>query len=113
MRFLDDGPEKEKLVHQMVAIVQADAPWMFGYFPKSGGAYQAWVGNAKPTQMVRNTLQYFRIDPALRAQKIKQWNAPVWWPLWLLAALLAVGDRKSGVEGKGVSVRVDLGGRRC
>jgi ABC-type transport system substrate-binding protein len=91
MRFLDDGPEKEKLVHKMVAIVQADAPWMFGYFPKSGGAYQAWVGNAKPTQMVRNTLQYYRIDPALRAQKIKEWNAPLWWPLWLLAGLLGAG----------------------
>jgi len=28
-----------------------------------------------------------RIDPALRAQKIRQWNVPVWWPLWLLGAL--------------------------
>lgn len=91
MRFLDDGPEKEALVHRMVEIVQKDAPWMFGYFPKSGGAYQAWVGNAKPTQMVRNTLQYYRIDPALRARKIEQWNAPVWWPLWLLAAVALAG----------------------
>lgn len=91
MRFLDDGPEKEALVHKMVHIVQHDAPWMFGYFPKSGGAYQAWVKNAKPTQMVRNTLQYYRIEPALRAEKIKLWNVPVWWPLWLLLALLALG----------------------
>lgn len=91
MRFLDDGPEKEALVHKMVAIAQHDAPWMFGYFPKSGGAYQAWVGNAKPTQMVRNTLQYYRIDPDLRARKIEAWNVPRWWPLWLLAALAAVG----------------------
>ncbi|SHI23254.1 ABC-type transport system, substrate-binding protein [Pollutimonas bauzanensis] len=91
MRFLDDGPEKAALVHRMIAIVQRDAPWMFGYFPKSGGAYQAWVGNAKPTQMVRNTLQFYRIDPALRAQKIKEWNTPRWWPLWLLAAVFAFG----------------------
>ena len=90
MRFLDDGPEKEALVHKMIAIVQHDAPWMFGYFPKSGGAYQAWVGNAKPTQMVRNTLQYYRIDADLRTQKIKHWNAPLWWPLWLLIAVLAI-----------------------
>ncbi len=110
MRFLDDGPEKAALVHKMVAIAQHDAPWMFGYFPKSGGAYQAWVHNAKPTQMVRNTLQYLRIDPALRAQKIRQWNAPVWWPLWLLGALglLAAGlvwgaarrrDRRTALAG--------------
>jgi ABC-type transport system substrate-binding protein len=91
MRFLDDGPARDALVHEMVRIVQHDAPWMFGYYPKSGGAYQAWVGNAKPTQMVRDTLQYYHLDPELRASKIAQWNTPVWWPLWLLAGLLAVG----------------------
>lgn len=91
MRFLDDGPLKDQVIHKMVAIVQADAPWMFGYFPKSGGAYQEWVGNAKPTQMVRNTLQYYRIAPSLRVKKIKEWNQPVWWPLWLLAVLLVLG----------------------
>lgn len=91
MRFLDDGPLKERIVHKMVAIVQADAPWMFGFYPKSGGAYQTWVGNAKPTQMVRDTLQYYRINPALRAEKIAQWNAPVWWPLWLLVGLALLG----------------------
>jgi len=91
MRFLDDGPEKEALVHQMVQIVQHDMPWMFGFYPKSGGAYQSWVANAKPTQMVRNTLQYLRIDPAVRADRIAAWNPPVWWPLWVLLALAIVG----------------------
>ncbi|WP_439652086.1 ABC transporter substrate-binding protein [Paracandidimonas lactea] len=91
MRYLDDGPEKEALVHRMVDIVRHDAPWMFGWFPKSGGAYQAWVHNAKPTQMVRNTLQYLRIDPSMRARKIDAWNRPVWWPLWLLGVLAAAG----------------------
>lgn len=91
MRYLDDGPEKDAVIHQMVAVVQRDAPWMFGYFPKSGGAWHGWVGNAKPTQMVRNTLQYYRIDPARRASAIRQWNSPVWWPLWLIAAGALVG----------------------
>lgn len=90
MRFLDDGPQKEALVRRMVEIVQHDAPWMFGYYPASGGAYQAWVGNAKPSQMVRNTLQYYRLDPALRAESVQKWNRPVWWPLLLvLAGVLA------------------------
>ena len=88
MQTLDDGPEKEALLARMVAIVQQDAAWMFGYFPMSGGAYQQWVGNATPTKMVRNTLQYIKIDPALRVQKIEQWNKPVWWPLLVLVGLL-------------------------
>ena len=86
MRFLEDGPRKSAVVRRMVEIVQQDAPWMFGYYPASGGAYQAWVGNAKPSQMVRNTLQYYRLDPALRAKSVERWNRPIWWPLALVVA---------------------------
>jgi ABC-type transport system substrate-binding protein len=88
MRDLPDGEEKAEVIAQMTRILQIDAPWMFGAFPKSGGAFQQWVGNAKPTQMVRNTLQYMKIDPELRAKKIAEWNPPVWWPLGALIALL-------------------------
>ena len=88
MRDLPDGPEKAAIIDEMIKIVQHDAPWMFGFFPKSAGAYQQWVHNAKPSQMVRNSLQYLRIDSELRAQKIAQWNQPVWWPLLVLAVVL-------------------------
>jgi ABC-type transport system substrate-binding protein len=88
MRDLPDGAEKEQVIAQMIQLLQDDAPWMFGLFPKSGGAFQQWVGNAKPTQMVRNTLQYMKIDPVLRNKKIAEWNTPVWWPLGLFALLL-------------------------
>jgi len=91
MRYLDDGPEKDEIIHAMVAQAQYDAPWMFGFFPNSGGAWHGWVGNAKPTQMVRNTLQYYRVDPALRAASIRSWNAPVRWPLFVLGGLLVLG----------------------
>ena len=90
MRDLPDGPEKEQLIAQMTTIVQEDAPWMFGLFPKSGGAFQQWVGNAKPTQMVRNTLQYMKIDSELRSKKRAEWNPPVWWPLLVLFGLLGL-----------------------
>ena len=90
MRDLPDGAEKERVIVQMTQILQEDAPWMFGLFPKSGGAFQQWVGNAKPTQMVRNTLQYLKIDSVVRAKKIEQWNHPLWWPLILVAVLLGL-----------------------
>lgn len=90
MKYLDDGPEKEALIARMVAIVQTDAAWMFGYFPKSGGAYQQWVGNGKPTQMIRNNLQFMKIDAALRTRKIAEWNQPVWWPVALAVLLLVL-----------------------
>lgn len=90
MRDLPDGPEKLAIIERMIEIVQYDAPWMFGLNPKSAGAYQQWVGNAKPTQMVRNTLQYLRLDTDLRQQKINQWNRPIWWPLLVLIGLIGV-----------------------
>ncbi|GAA5233734.1 peptide ABC transporter substrate-binding protein [Verticiella sediminum] len=90
MKYLDDGPQKEEIIHRMTAIVQRDAPWMFGYYPASGGAYHQWVGNAKPSQMVRNALSYLSIDAELRAAKVQEWNRPVWWPLALLVLLLAL-----------------------
>ncbi len=91
MRYLDDGPEKDEIIHAMVAQAQYDAPWMFGFFPNSGGAWHGWVANAKPTQMVRNTLQYYRVDPELRAASIRKWNTPVRWPLFVLGGLGILG----------------------
>jgi ABC-type transport system substrate-binding protein len=89
MKFLDDGPEKQALIDQMVEITQQDGVWGFGYWPKSAAAYHQWIYNGKPTQIVRNHIAYLRLDPVLRAQKIKEWNKPVWWPLPFIGLVLA------------------------
>ena len=90
MKFLDDGPQKQKLIDQMIEIVQNDAVWSMGYFPTSAAAYQQWISNGKPTQIIRNHIGYLRLDPELRAQKLAEWNRPVWWPVPLiLIALIA------------------------
>src|SRR3546814_18658743 len=39
-------------------------------------------------------------------------SSPAWWPCTSLTFLKLSRDRKSVVQGKSVSVRVDLGGRR-
>ena len=88
MKFLDDGPEKQKLIDRMIEIVQKDAVWSFGYFPTSAAAYQQWIYNGKPTQIVRNHIGFLRLDPELRARKIAEWNKPVWWPIPLIAIVL-------------------------
>ncbi len=93
LKFLEDGPEKQEIIDQMIAVVQQDAVWSFGYFPTSAAAYHQWISNGKPTQIIRNHIGYLRLDPALRTAKLAQWNKPVWWPiplilLGLLAAIL-------------------------
>jgi len=48
----------------------------------------AWVGNVKAGPLVNDRLMYMKVDPALRAARIAEWNRPVWWPLALMALAL-------------------------
>jgi ABC-type transport system substrate-binding protein len=98
VKLLEDGPQKQAVIDQMVRIVQQDAPWSFGYFPFSSGAAQTWVHNYKPAVLVRDHGKYLRLDVPERVRLQAEWNRPVWWPLGLLglaAAALAFGGWRS------------------
>ena len=91
MQTLDDGPEKQRVIDEMVDILRRDAPWAWGYFPYAASAFQPWVYNGKPGGVIRDMARYYRIDPALRTEKWAEWNRPVYWPLALAAlGLLAL-----------------------
>lgn len=90
LQALEDGPAKQAVVDQMVQILQQDSPWAFGYFPWGGLAFQQWVHNGKPSIMIRDMAKYYRVDPAVRAAKQAEWNAPVRWPAALLLAGVAL-----------------------
>jgi len=89
LRYLDDTPRKQELIDRMIALVQHDAPWAWGYNPYAGSVHHGWVGNVKPSSLASDRLQYIKVDAALRAAKVAEWNRPVWWPVALLALLLA------------------------
>ena len=92
LQALEDGPQKQAVIDQMVTIVQEDSPWSFGYFPYGGLAFQPWVYNGKPSIMIRDMAKYYRVDPVLRAAKQAEWNHPIEWPLAVLGlGVLAVG----------------------
>ncbi len=90
MKVLEDGPEKQALIDQMVAITQQDMPWTMGFFPYASAATQGWVQNYKPAVMVRDFGRYIRLDLPRRSAAQAEWNRPVWWPLLGVAALLAL-----------------------
>ena len=92
LQFLDDGSRKQQVMDRLVGIVQRDAPWAFGYNPLAGSVHHQWVGNVKPGPVVLDRLMYMKVDPALRAAKIAEWNRPIWWPavLIMLALMAAV-----------------------
>ncbi|MEZ5540544.1 MAG: ABC transporter substrate-binding protein [Pseudomonadota bacterium] len=88
VKNMDNTPERAELIARMQAIACQDAPWAWGYFPKQFSLHHAWYLNAKPNLMANNALKYRRINPQLRARLQAEWNRPVVWPLYVLAALL-------------------------
>lgn len=90
LKEMDDGPQKQAVIDQMVKIAQQDAPWSFGFFPYASAAVQHWVYNSKPSLMVRDHGRYLRLDVAERQARLTQWNKPVWWPVVAGVGLLAL-----------------------
>jgi len=90
VKSMENSPERQALIDRMVEILRHDAPWSFGFHPKSYSLYHAWLGNVKPNQMARNGMKYRRVDPELRQARREEWNRPHVWPLVAIAVLLTV-----------------------
>jgi oligopeptide transport system substrate-binding protein len=67
MKDMDNGPERQAVIDEMVKLAREDAPWIYAFHPKSFGLRHGWVKNAKPNLMAHNLLKYRRVDPAARS----------------------------------------------
>ncbi len=90
MKNMGNGPERQKLIHEMVQILRHDSPWLWGFYPKSFSLHHNWYFNSKPNAMAHNTMMYKRLDYDQRQKKRNEWNQPIWWPLVLLWILLMI-----------------------
>jgi len=90
MKNMENGPNRQAIIDQMIEIVRHDAPWLWGFHPKEYRLFHSWMLNQKPNKMARNGLKYQRIDAAMREQKRAEWNRPVVWPMFLILAVLVV-----------------------
>ncbi|MFZ4536599.1 ABC transporter substrate-binding protein [Propionivibrio sp.] len=75
------GTQRLSIIRRTNRILQEDAPWIFGFHPKSYTLGHAWLYNRKPTDVGNNILKYQRIDVAEREKRRREWNEPVLWPL--------------------------------
>ncbi|MCK5478844.1 MAG: peptide ABC transporter substrate-binding protein, partial [Methylococcales bacterium] len=87
MRNMDDSEQRYQIIQKMQEIVRLDAPWVFGFHPKSFSLSHSWYKNLKPNLMANNRLKYTRIDAEIRTQKRELWNQAVIWPF--MVALVA------------------------
>lgn len=95
MRNMDNTPQRAAIIQDMIKILDHDKPWFGMFYPQTFSINQHWVMPTKPSDIVRNNLKYEKIDSVERAQKRKEWNKPVIWPLAVLGlgmmvALLSV-----------------------
>ncbi|MFL6647941.1 MAG: peptide ABC transporter substrate-binding protein, partial [Sulfurifustaceae bacterium] len=91
MKNMENGPARQAIIDEMVAIARRDAPWIWGLHPKNFLLEHVWVHNTKPNHMANNTLKYLRIEPDRRAKLREAWNRPVVWPIAVVAVLFAAG----------------------
>ncbi len=90
MKNMDNSPQRQSIINEMMKIARHDAPWAWGFFPKQFSLHHSWVKNSKPNLMANNTLKYQRIEPALRTELQNQWNRPVRWPLYAMAIIMVL-----------------------
>lgn len=89
MRSLPNGPARQDVIDRMLARVREDGPWLWGFHPQAYSLQHAWMGNAKPNLMARNTLKYRRLDASDRVARQREWNMPHW-EVPVLAGMVAV-----------------------
>ncbi len=88
IKTMKNSPKRLQKIREMIKIVQKDAPWVWGFHPKSLNLYHSWFSNIYPNAMANNTLKYKKIDGKLRVQKIEEWNRPKLMPLVFLVLFL-------------------------
>ena len=85
---MNNTPLRKEKIEKMLEIAREDAPWVWGFYPKSLALSHSWYKNIFPNAMANNTLKYKRIDATLRVQKQKEWNQPVILPLVLFVLFI-------------------------
>jgi len=90
MKAMPDSPERQAIIERMLAILQHDAPWVWGFYEKAYSLQHGWLLNRKPGKIIRNSLKYQRLDVAARQRLRAEWNSPMMWPLALVVLVGAL-----------------------
>lgn len=89
-KAMGENPARLQLIKQMVAMLQQDVPWVWGYFPQSYVLYHNWDQITKPSGIANNTLKYAKVNPELRAKLRILWNKPLIWPFFFTLIIICI-----------------------
>lgn len=90
MKNMDNTPQRLAIIEKMLKILREDAPWMWGFNPKTFVLSHQWNRAITPNPIANNNLKYAKLNPTLRNEKRQQWNQPVIWPIGLALLLFLI-----------------------
>ncbi len=92
MRTRDNDAERERIIAQMLSILEEERPWIELFHPEEYALVHGWLKNVRTVGISTiPTGKYYDLDSNQRARLRKEWNQPIYWPAWLLlVALVAV-----------------------
>lgn len=61
LKFLNDGPEKKKIMEEMETIVQNELPWIMQYYARNYILYHGYLKNYRHSDLIFNNLKYLKI----------------------------------------------------
>jgi len=90
LKDMENSPERERLVHRMIALINEDCPWIYLFHQAYYGLSQPWTDGVIEHPLAINTLKYHRVNRALREAKLRTWNQPNYAFMLLLIGLIAL-----------------------
>ncbi len=88
MKDRPNDARRLELIREMRGILERERPWIELYHTESYVLYHDWVDNVKPAGLSLPSSKYVDVDAVERARLREEWNRPVVWPAWALAALV-------------------------
>ncbi len=90
MKVAENGEKRLAMIREMRALLEHERPWIELFHRENYTLFHGWVRNVKPAGLSLPTARYIDVDPGLRSQRRTEWNEPVRWPAYLLAAAALV-----------------------
>ncbi len=90
MRTRENDERRTEIIAEMTKLLEQERPWIELFHPEQYALFQGWMKYVKPVGISTPVTKYYDLDPDLRAEKRREWNQPVMWPLGVLIALLVL-----------------------
>ncbi|MGV3618882.1 MAG: ABC transporter substrate-binding protein [Fimbriimonas sp.] len=91
IRIMDDGPERQRLVHRLRDLAVEDCPWVYVEHRRALAVGHSWMKNRKMGQVDADLSKYWSVDPEERARRVREWNRPRLAPLGIGVGLFVLG----------------------